>query len=176
MLGADLWLDESYDSGFDNCRGARFVLDLHQPAILSDSVSDASGEILSEQATELTSSNEECKDVLPKSLHVLFTDDDMILRRMFVRSLKRTCPGWIISESSNGETALRMAQSAKFDVIFMDHYVSTVPPKRNIQQISSYPSDLLFDFLRWLHIHNNCLVPKLSERSAPWVSNHSYVG
>jgi len=57
---------------------------------------------------------------LPRSLSVMFCDDDMILRRMFVRSLKRTCPGWIISEASNGEMALRMADSAQFDVIFMD--------------------------------------------------------
>lgn len=33
LLKADLWLDESYDSGIEGCPGSRFILDLHTPPI-----------------------------------------------------------------------------------------------------------------------------------------------
>jgi signal transduction histidine kinase/CheY-like chemotaxis protein len=63
---------------------------------------------------------------LPDTLNVLFVDDDMILRKLFSRSLKRVAPGWTIHEAANGETALLMVESQQFDVIFMDQYMASV--------------------------------------------------
>lgn len=62
---------------------------------------------------------------LPGSLRVLFCDDDMILRKLFVRSLKRVAPDWDVQEVANGETAIRIVESSAFDVIFLDQYMSS---------------------------------------------------
>lgn len=124
LLGADIWLDESFDSGIKGCIGTRFVIQIHQPPISLDASLQEGGRDTEEGVPSESGSLLSDEYVLPESLSVLFVDDDLILRRMFVRSLKRTCPGWCICEASNGETALRLAESSHFDVIFMDHYVS----------------------------------------------------
>jgi CheY-like chemotaxis protein len=36
LMGANIWLDETYDSGVPGCPGARFVIDLNQPPICMD--------------------------------------------------------------------------------------------------------------------------------------------
>jgi hypothetical protein len=41
---------------------------------------------------------------LPDKLNVLFVDDDMILRKLFVRSLMKALPEWHVEQCSNGET------------------------------------------------------------------------
>jgi CheY-like chemotaxis protein len=53
-------------------------------------------------------------------------DDDMILRKLFTRSVKRICPTWAIEEAGNGETALQMAGSMHFHLIFLDQYMTSV--------------------------------------------------
>ena len=64
---------------------------------------------------------------LPEHLQVLFVDDDMVLRKLFCRSVKKIAPGWTLKEASNGETALSMTEAGeKFDVIFMDQYMASV--------------------------------------------------
>jgi signal transduction histidine kinase/response regulator of citrate/malate metabolism len=64
---------------------------------------------------------------LPDNLSVLFVDDDMVLRKLFVRSLKKVVNNsWNIQEASNGETALLMVESHHFDIIFMDQYMASV--------------------------------------------------
>ena len=50
----------------------------------------------------------------------LITGIDMVLRKMFTRVLKMALPSWSIKEASNGETALKIVESEKFDVIFID--------------------------------------------------------
>ena len=62
---------------------------------------------------------------LPEEMSVLFVDDDMILRKLFRRSLKMALPGWKVQEAANGETAIRMADAELFDIIFMDQYMSS---------------------------------------------------
>ena len=57
---------------------------------------------------------------------MLFVDDDTVLRKLFNRSLKRVAAGWDVSETANGETALHLCRSSKFDVIFMDQYMASV--------------------------------------------------
>ncbi|CAB9528965.1 respiration control sensor protein ArcB [Seminavis robusta] len=65
---------------------------------------------------------------LPPELSVLFVDDDAVLRKLFVRAVKRAMPTWKISEASSGETALRMCeelQPEQYDLIFLDQYMAS---------------------------------------------------
>jgi CheY-like chemotaxis protein len=86
---------------------------------------------------------------LPKNLSVLFVDDDMILRKLFSRTLRKVNPTWSCMEASSGESAIdlisqRAADSQEksededgfnrrneegdcgFDLIFMDQYMASV--------------------------------------------------
>jgi len=88
---------------------------------------------------------------LPENLSVLFVDDDMIVRKLFSRTLKKLNPSWTLQEASNGETAIEVITSAMqqlddrvdlkqsdeensssfddyngFDLIFMDQYMASV--------------------------------------------------
>ena len=51
--------------------------------------------------------------------------DDMMIRKMFTRSIHRCCPGWTITEAANGETALHLVDSNNYDIIFVDQYMSS---------------------------------------------------
>ena len=62
----------------------------------------------------------------PDSLSVLFVDDDTVLRKMFVRALRRAEPNWNVSEAASGETALHLVKSENFDLIFMDQYMASI--------------------------------------------------
>jgi len=150
LMGADLYIDESYDSGIPGFPGTRFVLDLKKPPFkltthILESISNDSEFDLRSKDTELdtpTSSMEPSSilsfnqnDVartnvvedLPENLNVLFTDDDMVLRKLFSRSLKKVAPSWNIKEASNGETAIQLAhKDNQFDLIFMDQYMASV--------------------------------------------------
>jgi len=83
---------------------------------------------------------------LPKNLSVLFVDDDMVLRKLFSRTLKKINPTWNCKEASSGETAIdlltsraessdefndepgggKKAGDCGFDLIFMDQYMASV--------------------------------------------------
>lgn len=64
---------------------------------------------------------------LPESLRILFVDDDVTLRKLFVRSLRRLSKEWEISEAPNGETAIQkiVENEEHYDVIFMDQYMAS---------------------------------------------------
>ena len=63
---------------------------------------------------------------LPEKLSVLVVDDELVLRKLLSRSIRRVAPGWQVQEASNGETALVMADTHNFDLIFMDQYMASV--------------------------------------------------
>ena len=63
---------------------------------------------------------------LPESLEVLFVDDESILRKLFIRTVRKVAPTWHITEAGNGERALQLAQEKEFDVIFMDQYMPCI--------------------------------------------------
>lgn len=70
---------------------------------------------------------------LPDDITVLFVDDDAMLRKLFMRAVKRAAPAsWKIDEASSGEMALKICESGladgnKFpDIIFMDQYMASV--------------------------------------------------
>jgi CheY-like chemotaxis protein len=57
---------------------------------------------------------------LPENLSVLFVDDDLVLRKLFSRSVAKAAPTWKIQEAANGETALRLVDEEPYDYILMD--------------------------------------------------------
>lgn len=134
-MGADLWLDESFESGIDGQLGTRFVVRLNQPdlkgeggcfeGVIGDTRDEEQANLLENGDVPVTACamNGKRLNQLPETFSVLFTDDDTIIRKMFCRSLKRVAPGWSIQEASNGETAIRMTEKTKFDLIFVDQYV-----------------------------------------------------
>lgn len=138
LMGADIWLDESYDSGVPGCPGARFVIDMKARPIPVESIfvsstdateqcSSAHGnaiEKVSDRVDEIRSPGQDSD--LPKGLSVLFVDDDTILRRMFTRSVRKVAPDWRIQDVANGETALRMVEHEPFGLIFVDQYMASV--------------------------------------------------
>jgi CheY-like chemotaxis protein len=62
---------------------------------------------------------------LPENLSILFVDDDLVLRKLFSRSVAKTAPTWKIQEAANGETALELVDSEPYDLIFMDQYMTS---------------------------------------------------
>ena len=142
LLDGELLLDETYASGIEGCPGSRFVIQLSSTPLDLDSAAldQYESNLCTEDASSLpasTSDNEkkslllEKNDVeppaeLPESLSVLVVDDDLVLRKLLSRSLQRIAPTWLIQEAANGETALRMTDTAAFDLIFMDQYMASI--------------------------------------------------
>lgn len=145
LLRGNLWLDNSFTSEVKGAKGARFVVDLQVPNMSvdeceglildrADSIStnvsriDATGGVdtfnTSRRSVEDITEEEHLE--LPTTLSVLFVDDDMVLRKLFSRSVKKVINTWEIQEAADGETALQMARQQEFDVIFMDQYMASV--------------------------------------------------
>jgi len=72
---------------------------------------------------------EEELPTLPEKLSVLFVDDDMILRKLFMRSVRKVINTWDIQEAASGEAALKLTDTTEFDLIFMDQYMASVEKK-----------------------------------------------
>jgi len=64
---------------------------------------------------------------LPENLSCLFVDDDNMLRRLFMRAIKKVAPSWKVQEASSGEKALQIVEesSSPFNLIFMDQYMES---------------------------------------------------
>jgi signal transduction histidine kinase/CheY-like chemotaxis protein len=132
LLNGDIWLDETYDSGVKDSPGARFVIRLNAPPLSSEAVLQSS----SKGGTSCTRSGEFVQSEndtigtkvveLPEILSVLFVDDDLVLRKLFSRSVAKAAPTWKIQEAANGETALRLMDSESYDLIFMDQHMASI--------------------------------------------------
>ena len=68
---------------------------------------------------------------------VLFVDDDALLRKLFVRGVKRAAPAsWTIKDAASGEVSIKLCceinpedtekRPQHFDLIFMDQYMASV--------------------------------------------------
>jgi CheY-like chemotaxis protein len=96
------------------------VLVLLQPSG-KGGTSSSGGCIMSESDTISTKVVE-----LPENLSVLFVDDDLVLRKLFSRSVAKAAPTWKIQDAANGETALRrLVDSELYDLIFMDQHMAS---------------------------------------------------
>jgi CheY-like chemotaxis protein len=142
LLGADIWLDESYDSGYPGRPGARFVVSLRQaPNQHDDDKADRAGSEGDTVETQLSSSDDDGGDPtttttkeIPEALSVLFVDDDLVLRKLFCRTIRTALPGWTVREAANGETAIRLVEASRsrsggdgspYDLIFVDQYMAS---------------------------------------------------
>jgi signal transduction histidine kinase/CheY-like chemotaxis protein len=131
LMNGDISLDEDFHSGIEGCPGARFIVDLNTPPLhleehpLDDSSYDNHG---SSSLGNPLSKIIPCLKELPKDLKVLFVDDDVVLRKLFSRSVKRVAPGWHVQEAANGETAIHLIEESKndYDLIFMDQYMASI--------------------------------------------------
>jgi CheY-like chemotaxis protein len=133
LMNGDIWLDEDFDSGVEGCRGTRFVIDLNTASLNFDAnaldayeLSNVPGDGFATPVQGVVDDTATDGRELPDNLSVLFVDDDCVLRKLFTRSLQRIAPEWNLTEASNGETALRLVGSQKFDLIFMDQYMASV--------------------------------------------------
>jgi signal transduction histidine kinase/CheY-like chemotaxis protein len=146
LLEGDIQLDVNYRSEIEGCIGTRFVIDLRAPTIESHFEQDHdNGQVptpdgIQSESTKSTIDNTpnintiedpDCPKTgsiteLPENLNVLFADDDMILRKLFSRSLKKVAPTWSIQEAANGETAIQLVDSQEFDIIFLDQYMTAI--------------------------------------------------
>lgn len=118
LLGGTIELDESYHSGIEGCPGTRLVITLNTPPMDMEEY-QMDGMNAEKSPLDAKSSLPD----LPDKLNVLFVDDDLILRKLFARSLKRVVPNWVVEEATNGETAVRLvegipADGEGYDIIF----------------------------------------------------------
>jgi signal transduction histidine kinase/CheY-like chemotaxis protein len=128
LMQGEIKLDEKYESGTEGCPGSRFIIKLDTPAILSDSIDLETNE-LSLDDTSKISLGDSSPNELPENLSVLFVDDDTTLRKLFSRSIRKLMPSWKVQEAGNGETSLKMVDNNKFDLIFMDQYMTSADKK-----------------------------------------------
>lgn len=141
LMGGELYLDESYDSGVEGCPGARFAVHLKgiHPIIQSlDQKDAASTDITSTDAADLemgeantsggSSTISDCAtpSALPDRLSILYADDERILRKLAIRAFSKLRPAWTIEETASGEAALQLVESRQFDIIFLDQYYTSV--------------------------------------------------
>jgi signal transduction histidine kinase/CHASE1-domain containing sensor protein len=130
LMGGDISLDNEYDSGVEGNPGAKLIIHLHTtPLVMTDREMEGAPHLRSgRDAKSVEGSGDQSRDKiarLPTELSVLFVDDDMLLRKLFIRSVKRLAPTWEIKQAANGETAIRMATAEKFSLIFMDQYMAS---------------------------------------------------
>jgi len=139
LFGGEIVLDANFCSGVEGCVGSRFVINLKTPPISVDavepsdedptdvhspssSVSKGVGSNGEKSGTKATTP----ETTLPRKLSVLLVDDDAIVRKLFIRSVGRIVPDWELQEAANGETAILLAESNKYDLIFVDQYMASV--------------------------------------------------
>jgi CheY-like chemotaxis protein len=152
LMNGAITLDEAYHSGIAGRPGTRFEICLPWstgfPAEGSEIVTDTTKTCVQDFHDDSGSSNDDrsgrrapnesapvasnddsnfwATQQLPKTQRILFVDDDMVLRKLFTRSVKRALPHWSVFEASNGETALRLTETENYDIIFVDQYMTSV--------------------------------------------------
>jgi signal transduction histidine kinase/CheY-like chemotaxis protein len=129
LLHGDIRLDETYDSGVKDSPGARFVIRLNTPPLSAEAILQSSNKDGTSASREFILSENDAIHTkvveLPENLSILFVDDDLVLRKLFSRSVAKAAPTWKIQEAANGETALRLVDSEAYDLIFMDQHMAS---------------------------------------------------
>lgn len=124
-MDGDLWLDESYNSGIAGCPGACFVVKTSASPL--DLEANLPVELRSSSITSaLHVGPTEEPASLPENISVLFVDDDVVLRKLFMRAIRKVEPEWNVQEAASGETAIKLCETQFFDLIFLDQYMASV--------------------------------------------------
>ncbi|CAB9514998.1 respiration control sensor protein ArcB [Seminavis robusta] len=124
LMNGHIYLDDNFDCGLPGCPGTRFVVELQVPT--EDCMPSELEHLIHGDGASKSLESTEYPSELPANLNLLFCDDDPILRKLFSRTVRTVAPGWNIREASNGETALQLVETVKFDLIFMDMYMASV--------------------------------------------------
>lgn len=120
LLGGEIWHDESYVCGVAGCQGTRFVINLQKPPCSLDNADHVDSGVTPSKDQDNTYH-------LPDRQSVLFVDDDLVLRKLFSRAVKKCASNWEVHDVSNGESALQLIeQGREFDIIFLDQYMASV--------------------------------------------------
>lgn len=106
--------------------GTRFVVNLKREPIDPEAFHHQALTHVGEAPATLSEEEKTAAPDLPESISVLFVDDDPILRKLFSRTVRTVVPHWKIREASNGETALKLVETEKFDLMFVDMYMASV--------------------------------------------------
>lgn len=157
LMGAEISYDASYNSGVNGYPGTRFVINLNAPPLKLDdaaldvlklsrpipsieqptmdgtSITDGTSHTqeMSDVDVEIAKQPSRAKLVLPETMSLLFVDDDLVLRKLFSRAVKRVAPGWTVHEAASGEVALRLVENGEsFGIMFVDQYVSAAASAR----------------------------------------------
>ncbi|KAL7559966.1 hypothetical protein ACA910_022456 [Epithemia clementina (nom. ined.)] len=138
-LQGDIMLDKSYHCGIENSPGSRFVIHLRKAPIAAV-VKNAPRRSVHKQLSSCdetmegsSTMEEQSKHPLPENISVLIVDDDVILRKLFSRSIKRVAPSWTVEQAESGESAIRQVSTDQnFALIFMDQYMSNAPAKQDL--------------------------------------------
>lgn len=133
LMGGDIYLDESYDSGVEGMPGSRIVINLKQyPKQNPDDTTSRSQPDIEEGAPVPPAETKEDEESvsLPSNLKVLFVDDDRVLRRLAARAIGKVAPGWNVREAASGETAIHLLEETSEDdypdMIFVDQFMTSV--------------------------------------------------
>lgn len=138
LLGGEIQHDESFDSRIPGCPGTRFVINLNTSPLSNEEYEQLVHEYKDKDGDDINKEPEQVKEKiedippsidttqLPENLSVLFVDDDLVLRKLFSRSVRKVASTWKIKEAANGESALEMAEAETFDLIFLDQYMASV--------------------------------------------------
>jgi hypothetical protein len=104
LINGDITLDTNYDSGIPGSPGSRFVLDLNAPPLELNASLDQYERSVMNQSFPTRCDARIVDHQLPKKLCILFVDDDLVLRKLFARSIKRVSEDldWELREASNG--------------------------------------------------------------------------
>jgi CheY-like chemotaxis protein len=127
LMNGQIYLDEEYRSGFNGHPGARVVINLNTPPIVTDLDWKLDESVLewSSRGYDLTQIDNIEQGIGDSTFSVLFVDDDRILRKQGVRGIKNIAPRCTIREAASGEAALKIVDTESFDVIFIDQYMVT---------------------------------------------------
>ena len=147
LMGGHIFLDESYVSDLEGCPGARFVIEFRKNtrALEKEDLAKLAERSASEEqhpvkngpyttsssSSTITQSSagsslEDLPDKpLPGTLRVLFVDDDLVLRKLFCRSVKKVVPSWSVQEASCGEAGVALLREQSFDLVFLDQYMTS---------------------------------------------------
>ena len=79
---------------------------------------------------------------LPKKLSILFVDDDLVLRKLFLRGIQRLAPDWDVHEAASGEAAINLVATHKFHLVFIDQYMASM--EKQLLGTGKIPSCLIF--------------------------------
>jgi hypothetical protein len=176
LMNGYIDLDENFESGVDGCPGARFVVHLNTAPMDLHESDDVRG-----HDTTSLSTSQSLHD-LPQDLRILFVDDDLVLRKLFCRSVKRITPHWDVQEASNGETAVRFVKECErpFDIIFRGYLlcwsVAVVFIFHCVVLANLFLSFVVRKWTNtWQASKSKCWEQKLFESYVPWVTMELFV-